>query len=125
MAAKKAAGSIRKLTIEGISFDVAADATFSEVFTIFENAMIPTSGAAMRKMTKRIPTVEGVVLITDADERLVLKDFAEGIDNVKITYQNAATDSYRCEGTIEIEGNETEENRTACTIQPAGDWTKF
>jgi hypothetical protein len=125
MAAKKVAGSIRKLTIEGISFDVAADATFSEIFTNFENAMVPTSGLAMRKMTKRIPAVEGVVLITDADERLVLKDFAEGLDNVKITYQNAATDSYRCEGTIEIEGNETEENRTACTIQPAGVWTKF
>jgi len=125
MAARKIAGSVRKFTIEGISFDVAADATLSEVFTKYENAMVPTSGGAMRKMTKRIPAVEGVVLITDADERLVLKDFAEGLDLVKITYQNAAGDSYRCEGTFEIENNETEENRTACTIQPVGDWTKF
>ena len=125
MAAKKVAGSIRKFTIEGISFDVAADSTFSETFTTYENAMVATSGKGMRKMTKRIPAVEGVVLITDADERLVLKDFAEGLDNIKITYQNAAQDSYRCEGTIEFENNETEENRTSCTIQPAGDWTKF
>ena len=125
MASKKIAGSLRKLTIEGISFDVAADADFSEIFTQFENAMVPTSGGAMRKMTKRIVAVEGVVLITDADERLVLKDFAEGLDNVKITYTNAAEDSYRCEGTIEIENNSTEENRTSCTIQPVGDWTKF
>ena len=125
MAAKKIGGSLRKLTIEGISFDVAADADFTEIFTNYENAMIPTSGGAMRKMTKRIPAVEGVVLITDADERLVLKDFAEGLTLVKTTYTNAATDSYRCEGTIEIESNTTDENRTTCTIQPVGDWVKF
>ena len=95
MAAKKIGGSIRKLTIEGISFDVAADANFTEVFTNYENSMIATSGGAMRKMLKRIPSVEGVVLVTDSDERLVLKDFAEGLDLVKITYTNAAKDSYR------------------------------
>ena len=125
MASKKIAGSNRKLTIEGISFDVAADADFSETFVQYENSMVPTSGGAMRKMLKRIPAVEGVVLITDADERLVLKDFAEGLDLVKVTYTNAAGDSYRSEGTIEIESNSTEENRTSCTIQPVGDWTKF
>jgi len=125
MAAKKIGGSVRKLTIEGISFDVAADANFTEIFTNYENSMIATSGGAMRKMLKRIPSVEGVVLVTDSDERLVLKAFAEGLDLVKITYTNAAKDSYRCEGTIEIENNETEENRTSTTIQPVGDWTKF
>ena len=125
MSAKKIGGSIRKLTIEGVSFDVAADANFTEIFTNYENSMIATSGGAMRKMLKRIPSVEGVVLVTDSDERLVLKAFAEGLDLVKITYTNAAKDSYRCEGTIEIENNETEENRTSTTIQPVGDWTKF
>jgi len=119
------AGSIRKFTIEGVSFDVAADANFSEIFTQWENSMVPTSGRAMRKMMKRIPSVEGVVLVTDKDQRLVLKDFAEGLDDLKITYKNAAGDSYRGEGTIEIENNETEENRTSCTIHPRGDWTAF
>lgn len=116
---------MRKFTIEGIAFNVAADANFSETFTRWENSMIATSGVAMRKMLKRIPMIEGVVLLTDSDERLVLKDFAEGLEDIKITYTNAAGDSYRGEGTIEIEGNETEENRTSCTIHPRGDWTKF
>ena len=119
------AGSIRKFTIEGVSYDVAADANFSETFTAWENSMVATSGRAMRKMTKRILTVEGVVLMTDADQRLALKDFAESLDDLKITYTNAAGDSYRGEGTVEIENNETEENRTSCTIHPRGDWTKF
>lgn len=125
MASRKLAGSIRKLTIEGISFDVAADANITETFTAWENSMIPTSGGSMRKMVKRVPMREGIVLVTDADEREVLKSFAEGLDLVKVTYTNAAGDSYRCEGTIEIENNETEENRTSVQVHPQGDWTKF
>lgn len=125
MAARKIGGSNRKFTIEGISFNVAADASFSETFTRWENSMVATSGGGMRKMMKRTPSVEGVVLITDADERLVLKDLVEGLDDLKITYTNAAEDSFRGEGTIEIENNDTEENRTSCTIHPRGDWTKF
>lgn len=122
---KKISGSIRKCTVEGVAFDVAADANLTHVFTIYENSMVPTSGNGMRKMTKRIPSIEGLVLVCDANERLVLKDFAEGLDDVKVTVTLASGDSYRCEGTVEIENNESEENRTSCAIHPRGDWTKF
>lgn len=123
--ARDLSGSIRKLTIEGIAYNVAADASFTEIITRFENSMIATSGSSMRKMMKRVPTVEGVVLITNQSERGQLKSFAEGLDLLQISYVNAAGDTYRCEGTIEIENNETEENRTNCVIHPKDDWTPF
>lgn len=119
------AGSLRKLTIEGISFRVAADANLTETITRFENSMIATSGRSMRKMMRRVPIREGVVLITNAAERESLKSFAESIDDLKFTYVNAAGDTYRCEGSMEIESSETEENRTSCIIQPREDWTAF
>ncbi len=118
-------GSNREFNVEGIAFRVAADANFSEIITQFENSMIPTSGKAMRKMIKRIPTREGVVLITNAEERESLISFAEGLDNLKVSYTNAAGDTYKCEGTLEIESNETEENRTTCQVHPVGIWTPF
>ena len=123
--ANDVAGSNRKLTIDGISYRVAADANFSETFTKFENDVIATSGSGMKKKTKRIQRVEGVVLLTNAAERIELEAAAESIDDLKLSYQNAAGDEYKSEGTIEIEGNETEENRTSVTLLPTGDWTPF
>jgi hypothetical protein len=119
------AGTNREFTVEGISFRVAGDANFSEIITQFENAMIPTSGQAMRKMTKRIPARESVVLITNAAERQDLLAFAESLDDLKFSYTNAAGDVYKCEGALEIEANETEENRTTCQVLPRGEWTVF
>lgn len=123
--ARKIAGSNRKLTIEGVSYDVAADSNFSEMISSFENSMIPTSGKNMRKMMKRVNTREGVVLITDADERIALKSISESVDDIKLSYTNAAGDEFKAEGTIEVEANETEENRTNCILLPRGDWTPF
>jgi len=119
------AGSLRKLTVDGVSYNVAADANVSEIITQFENSMIPTSGAAMRKMMKRVPTRESVVLITDGADREALISVAEGLGDVPISYTNAAGDTYRCQGIIEIENNETEENRTTVQILPSGVWTAF
>jgi len=118
-------GSNRKFTAEGISFRVAADANFTEMISKFENSMIATSGKNMRKMVKRVTSREGVVLVTNAAERDVLKSFAEQLDPVAFTYTNAAGDKYRCTGSLEIENNETEENRTTCQVLPDEDWTTF
>ncbi len=119
------AGSIRKLTIEGISFDVVADADLEEVVTEFENSMIATSGPGMRKMEKRIPTTSGIVLGTDSAGRATLKAFAERLTDLKISYTKAFGDTRKCQGAIEIENTTTMENRTTIQVLPSGKWTEF
>jgi len=118
-------GSLRKFTVEGVPFRVAADANLTETISKFENSMIATSGKSMRKMMKRPPIREGLVLVTNSVERDVLKGYAEQLEPVAFSYTNAAGDTYRCEGTLEIENNETEENRTTCQVLPDDDWTLF
>jgi len=119
------AGSLRGMTIDGIAFRAAADANISETITQFENSMVASSGNAMRKMMKRVPVRESVVLLTNASEREQLIALAEGLDDLQFSYTNAAGDAYRCEGTFEIESHETEENRTTVQIHPRGSWTAF
>ncbi|MHA1288294.1 MAG: hypothetical protein ACTSPB_12895 [Candidatus Thorarchaeota archaeon] len=119
------AGTNRKFTSNGVSYRIAADANFTETITAFENSMIASSGQAMRKMVKRVPSREGIVLLTNADERENLIADSESLDLGKFSYTNAAGDEYKCEGTIEIENNETEENRTTCQIHPVDRWTKI
>lgn len=118
-------GSLRKFTVEGISFRVAGDANLSVTPTKFENSMIPTSGDSMRKMIKRVPIVESLVLITNGAENSALKSFAEDIGDLKMSYTNAVGDTHKCEGSFEWESYETEEGRSTISIQPRGDWTPF
>jgi hypothetical protein len=121
----KTTGTLRKFTVEGISYDVMADVDVKEIFTKYENSAIPTSGNAMMKKVKRVPSREGFVLATSGDEREELKAFAESIDNLKFSYTNMAGDTYKCSGQMEIEENSTADSRTTVNVFPEDDWTKF
>lgn len=112
------AGSLRSLTIEGIPFRATADANLTEIFTNYENSMIATTGRAMRKMVKRVLSVEGITLATNGAERSYLKAFAETTKDLKIDYVNAAGDTIYIVGAIEVENNETEENKTNVKFFP-------
>lgn len=122
---KDVTGSIRKFTVEGISFRVMADSNFSRRPINVENTMIATSGKAMQKKTRMVPALEGVVLAVNAEEMESLKSFAEGLEPIKVTYQTAAGDEYRCTGQINIEAHESEEGRATVTVAPQDDWTAF
>jgi ribosomal protein S7 len=115
-------GSTRKCQLGGITFRVAADANLSQIFTKFENDMIATSGDGMRKMTKRIQTLESLDLITNALERDQLKVISEAIANTTISVTNAAGDVADATGCIEIEKYESEENKTTVKFCPVADW---
>lgn len=123
--AKDIAGTPRTVMIDGITFRLAADANLTEIFTNVENTMNATSGRAMRQITKRVPAIESIPLVTNIAERAVLKSFAETLDDLNMSVTNAAGDSRSCQGTIEVENNETEQNRTTIQILPREDWTDF
>jgi hypothetical protein len=122
---KNISGSNRGVSIEGVPFRVAADANFTETISEFEKEVIATSGRGMTKYTKRVPMRESVVLITNASERESLVAFSDSKEDLKLSYTNAAGDTYQCEGALEIENNETEENRTTCKLLPVNSWTSF
>jgi hypothetical protein len=123
--AKNISGSPRSFSVEGVSFRVAADANITEIITQFEKEVIESSGEGMIKFTKRNAAREGVVLITNASERESLIAFSDTKEPLKLEYTNAAGDSYQCQGALEIENNETEDNRTTCKPMPVNTWTAF
>jgi len=44
-------GTLRKVTINGVTYDVFADANIKVIPSAYENTVIPTSGRNLRKMT--------------------------------------------------------------------------
>ena len=115
-------GNVRKLTLDGIVFRVAADANFSEKFTQYENEMIPSSGESMLKKVKKVASVEGVALIVNGVEREQLKQFNDQLEDITINYQTAAGDVYRTTGTINVDARETESGKCTITLLPRAEW---
>ena len=123
--AKDISGSIRKMQIGGIPFDVMAASNFTEVHSRYENDVVPTSGRNMRKMVRRATSREGVELAANGAEIDLLKGFADNQVNITLSYTTAAGDTYRCTGWIELENRETEENKATVKLFPQDDWVSF
>jgi hypothetical protein len=123
--ARDIVGAIRKVTLDGITFNVFADANIKEVGSAWENSDIPTSGRTMRKMVKRSEKREGCVLACNGAERDILKELSERTTDYTMSYETAAGDVYRCTGWIDFEARETEENRAAITMWPRESWEAF
>ena len=119
------AGSLRKVTLDGITFDVMADTNVSEVGSQWENSAIPTSGRNMKKMVRRPENRESVILACNASERDVLHELAERTVDFPMSYETADGSVYRTVGFIEFETRETEENRATIQMIPRNDWDSF
>lgn len=120
-------GTPRKVTLDGITFDVMADANFSEMGSGNEKEGVPTSGRTLQKITKRSKTVESVTLACNGDERSVLEELDSRLVNFPMSYENAAGDVYRSVGFIWFENRETENNSATIQMHPAEDnkWEAF
>jgi hypothetical protein len=123
--AKDIIGSLRKFTLDGISFRVAADANVKRKPFKLENSMIPTSGKSIRQSKHVVPTAEGFDLILNAEEAEVLKGLIEGGDVLKVSYTTADGSVYRCTGQVSMDGHETETGKASLTVHPDDDWTVF
>jgi len=121
-------GTIRKATIDGVSYDVPADINITFNRSEYEKEGIPTSGRTLIKRTRRVPTMESVVFMTTPSEMENLKNVSDGLADVPISVTLADGTTYRTVGQINYESYETEEGRSTCTIIPAKTkdaWTKF
>jgi hypothetical protein len=122
---KDITGTIRKVTLDGVTFDVMADTNVTEVGSGWQNEAVPTSGRNLRKMTKRVETREGITLACNGAEREVLKDLADRSADFPMSYETAAGDVYRATGWIEFENRETEESRATIQMLPRNSWDAF
>lgn len=118
-------GTLRNVTIEGISYRAAADTNVTFTVSRFENSVVPTTGRGMKKKIRRVPVMENVTLVCNPNEIDQLRVFAESLNDLKFAVTLADGSLYRAEGSIEIENVETEENRVTCQLLPVEDWTPF
>ena len=118
-------GTLRGVTLDGVAFNVMGDADISEMGGGVEVEMIPTSGPAMKKMTRRNQTRESVVLSCSDAERELLQELSERIADFPMSYSVASGSAYFADGGIEFESRTTAENRATIKMLPRNQWEAF
>lgn len=120
-------GTPRKVTLDGVTFDVMGDANFDQKKGRFENEGIATSGKTVQKKMARTQNVESVGLQCNEDEAEVLKALSERTDNYPMSYTTAANATFRTTGFIDFEGHDTESGLATVKLIPGTSegWAKF
>lgn len=118
-------GSIRKVLLDGLSFNAAADGNFAKTPRLEKEAVVH-SGGNMFKHTKMSGNVESGKLICAPAEYVVLEGLADGLSSFPMSYEQADGSVWRTEGTISLDNYETEENSVEITMMPStGTWELF
>lgn len=117
------AGTPRSATIEGVAYDVLGDVNLSIMLNQYENDSVATSGKPIHKKTRRVATVESLVLGTSWDEKSTLIDLADSDSTIKFSITFAGGDKIKGEGHINLDSDESEESRTTVKFMPDNGWT--
>lgn len=118
-------GSIRKVLIDGLSFNAASDANFAKTPKV-EKEAVPHSGGNMIKVTKASGNVESGKLVCTPSEYETLEGKADEIPFYPMSYEMADGSVWRTEGTIVLDNYESEEHSVEITMIPGdGTWQLF
>lgn len=121
-------GTIRKVVIDGVTYDVPADINITFNRSSFETEGTPSSGKTMIKKKRRVPTIENLVLLTTPEEMETLNGIAEGLPDVPFSVELADGSVYKSAGQLNYENYESEEGKSTFTFIPAKTkdaWTPF
>lgn len=110
------AGSIKKVTIDGPSYNVAADANASNTPRVMTESVVH-SGGNDRKDTLQHGGVESVTLILSEIEHQTLRTLQDtGRDDIPMSYTRAGGSVYSGKGWFNLDNYESEENRCDLTM---------
>lgn len=123
--ANNVSGSIRSLTLGGLTFDVEAEGDVTEIGSSFENSSIPTSGDNIRVMKKRSENREGFAVKANGDEFEQLGDIADNPEEIEMNYKLASGDVYRTTGWINVENRTTQNIIATVTLFPKNKFELF
>lgn len=119
-------GTGRKLQLDGISFNMAADGNPARMPTVDKEDVVHTGGVNP-KITLMAGSIESQKLILDDGEYEVLQALNERLTNFSMSYEKADGTVLRTgAGYIKLDNFEGEENSCEITMTPASRrWEAF
>lgn len=111
-------GTPKKVTLDGLTFDVMADANFNQIKGKYSNEAVPTSGRNIQKKTVRPQNVESINLYANDQEADLLRVLSERSGNFPMSYETASDSVFRAVGFIDYEGHDTEKGLAVIKMTP-------
>lgn len=121
----EATGTLRKVVLDGVTFDVMSDANINFKRSKFEKEGQATSGKTLVKMTKRVQNVESVDLGCTPAEMEDIAAKADSIADITMSFQLADGSVYKGKGHVHFDGYESDTGKITLTLIPTGEWTPF
>ena len=118
-------GTIGKLVIDGVSFDVMADAKASFKRAGFEIEGIATTGETLFKITKRVQTIEGVAIAGTPAKIESLQSKADSLADLTLSITFADGSTYKATGRIKFDTWESDTGEAVVDLIPKKTWTPF
>lgn len=116
------AGSLRRLNIRGIDFDLLADTDIDKKTNI-KHERVATTGKSMRKMTFQIAEATGFkVVYTKENITLIEGIIGDGQDS-EVFYTDVDGNDYYCTGTIDLVSSSTSNGEINITVMPENNWS--
>jgi hypothetical protein len=115
-------GSIKKLTVEGISYPVSGDANAKLYLSGVENAMLATSGDAVLQQKRQVQRIENLDLLLSPAEAEDFRDYAKRIKPIKIAATLRNGKIYSGEAVVNFDGYETENGKATMTFLAVNEW---
>lgn len=120
-------GTLRKVTIDGLTYHVAAD-TDVTINPSIEKTGLPTSGPTMFQHVIRIPEAEAITLSVDSEQQDTLRQTNKRLDVYPMAITFADGSVYRAVGQIALEGITSANNVATIRMIPdnaSQDWELF
>ena len=117
-------GTPRRVTLDGVTYNVAFDANFAQTPDVLNEGVKHTGGVMMKK-TLQVGQVESVTLVVTSSQNEGLIELSKRTVNFPMSYELASGDVYRAVGQINLDNRETEENRRDVTLIPDQGWQPF
>lgn len=118
-------GTIRKVVIDGVTYDVYADTNITFNYSKYTVEGMATTGDTLYKMTKRVQTIEGLGLATTPAQMNELAGKADSLADSTLSIELADGSVFKASGKINFESYESETGKTTVQLIPKGVWSEF
>lgn len=118
-------GTLKSITLDGVTFPIAADGKAEIPASSFEVEAQATSGDTMFKLTKRPQSIEGVEL--QGPEKMLeqLRGKANSLADITMALATVGGSVYRGTGRVHADKWATDTGRITVNLLPIGEWTVF
>lgn len=117
-------GTIKKIAIDGITYDIPADAKFNFNPAGYDIEGQATTGQTLFAYKKRIPIQEGELSVTPA-ELMKLQGISDTPADATFSVTLADGSVFKATGRLKLDNYETDTGKIKITMIPVKKWTPF